>query len=128
MEGKSMSSAVDHLLSGLSLGDAVIPLAQAAPTSGLFSGLPAMIAMFAIFYFLLIRPQQKEQKRHEEMLAAIKKGDKVVTSGGVHAVVHEVKDSVVVLEVADGVRMRFDKSAVKRKKDDKDAAASKGAA
>lgn len=122
-----MSSAVENLLSGITLAGAPIPLAQAAPGGGILGSLPVMIAMFAIFYFLLIRPQQKEQKRTEEMLAALKKGDEVVTSGGMHGTVHEVKDNVVTLDVSDGMRLRFDKSAIKRKKDETPVPAKGGA-
>ena len=72
-----------------------------------------MIALiFVIFYFLLIRPQQKKQKQHQNMLEAIKKGDRVVTSGGVYGTVIGVKDNIVVLKIADDVKVEFAKSAI----------------
>jgi preprotein translocase subunit YajC len=59
-----------------------------------------MIAIFAIFYLLLIRPQQRRQREHEKTLAAIEKGDRVVTAGGLHGVVTGVTDDVLTVEIA----------------------------
>jgi preprotein translocase subunit YajC len=79
-----------------------------SPLSGLW-----MIALiFVIFYFLLIRPQQKKQKQHQNMLESIKKGDKVVTSGGIYGVVIGVKDNIVVLKIAEDVKVEFAKGAI----------------
>lgn len=71
-----------------------------------------LILMFVIFYFLLIRPQQKKQRQHQEMLKNLKKGDKVVTSGGLYGVVVKVTDKDVILEVADKVNLRFTLGAI----------------
>ena len=68
--------------------------------------------LIAIFYFLLIRPQQKQRKEHALMLEELNKGDEVVTQGGIHGSVYKIKDDLLVLEVADGVRLRVSKSAV----------------
>ncbi|MDR2598121.1 MAG: preprotein translocase subunit YajC [Holosporales bacterium] len=85
---------------------------QAVPGGGLMSFLP-MLAFVAILYFLLIRPQQKRTKQHKAMIAAIKKGDKVVTSCGILATVSKiVSDQEVVLEIADGVHCKFVKSSI----------------
>ena len=77
-----------------------------------------MIGMFAIlgvmFYFLLIRPQQKQKKERERMLASIKKGDRVVTSSGMHGTVVGLNEHTVVLKVADQVKLEFDRSAIGR--------------
>ena len=82
--------------------------AEGAPTgSPLGSMLAPLILMFVIFYFLLIRPQQKKQRQHQDMLQNIRKGDKVVTSGGLYGVVVKVTEKDVVLEVADKVNLRF---------------------
>jgi len=62
--------------------------------------------MFAVFYFLLIRPQQKRQREHQAMLSRIKKGDKVVTGGGVLGTVTEVTDAELEIQIADKVRVR----------------------
>ena len=70
------------------------------------------ILIFVIFYFLLIAPQRKRQKKHTEMLGALKNGDKVVTQGGVHGTVVGVADAVVQVRVADGVKIEISKSAV----------------
>lgn len=65
-----------------------------------------ILIMLAIFYFLLIRPQQKERKKHEEMLATLKKGDKVITSGGLHGEISGIKDDVITMEIAPKVRVQ----------------------
>lgn len=80
--------------------------------SGGLLGLWPIVLIFVIFYFLLIRPQQKKQKDHQKMLESIRKGDRVVTSGGVYGVVVGVKDNVVVLKIAENVKVEFAKSAV----------------
>lgn len=69
-------------------------------------------AIFAIFYFLMIRPQQKRQKQHREMLANLKKGDTVITGGGLIGRITAMTDSVLTLEVADRVRVKVLRSAV----------------
>lgn len=71
--------------------------AQANP---ILSFLP-LVLMFVVFYFLLIRPQQKRQKQHAEMVKNLKKGDRVVTSGGVIGTVHTLQEDYVVLKVGD---------------------------
>jgi preprotein translocase subunit YajC len=79
---------------------------------GWLSFLP-MVAFIAILYFLLIRPQQKRSKQHQALIAAIKKGDKVITSCGIIASVSKVaNDQEVVLEIADGVHCKFVKTAI----------------
>jgi preprotein translocase subunit YajC len=69
-------------------------------------------SIFAIFYFLLIRPQQKQRKKHEEMLAALKKGDRIITSGGLHGEISGIKDDVVTMEIAPQVRVKISRSAI----------------
>lgn len=76
--------------------------------SALTSLIPLVI-MFGIFYFLLIRPQQKKAKEHKALLESLKKGDRVVTAGGMHGKVTAVEESVVTLEVAAGVNIKFNK-------------------
>ncbi len=70
------------------------------------------VLMFAIFYFLLIRPQQKKQRTRGSMLNALKKGDKVVTIGGMHGTISEITDDSVVLKVNDVTKLTFDRSAI----------------
>src|SRR5262245_64154795 len=71
-------------------------------------------AIFAIFYFLLIRPQQRQKRERETTLSAVKKGDRVVTTSGVHGTVVGLTEHVMTLKVADQVRMDFDRSALGR--------------
>ncbi|NMO96748.1 preprotein translocase subunit YajC [Paenibacillus lemnae] len=70
------------------------------------------VLMFVIFYFLLIRPQQKKQKTRTAMLSALKKGDKVVTIGGLHGTIIEITDDIVVLKVNDVTKLTFDRSSI----------------
>ncbi len=78
---------------------------QQAAGGGLAAFVP-LILMVLIFYFLLIRPQQKRQKEHRMMLANLKRGDHVITQGGLHGTITGLTDSVVTLEVADGVKVK----------------------
>jgi preprotein translocase subunit YajC len=80
--------------------------------SGLSGMLFPLVLMFAVFYFLLIRPQQKKQKQHDQMLKSLNKGDKVITSGGLYGIVSKVTDKDVILEVADKVSLRFTLGAI----------------
>jgi preprotein translocase subunit YajC len=76
--------------------------------------LPILIGFVAIFYFLILRPQQKADRQRKELLASIKKGDRVVTSAGMHGQITQLTDETVTLEVADGVRLTFDRSSVSK--------------
>jgi len=69
-----------------------------------------LVLMFAIFYFLLIRPQQKKAKEHRALLESMKKGDNVITAGGVHGKVTSVENDLVTLEVANNVNIKITKS------------------
>ena len=82
---------------------------------GMFGGFSAfvpIILIFVIFYFLLIRPQQKRQKEHQKMVEDLKKGDSVVTAGGVHGTVTGVADNIATVEIANNVRIKVTKSSV----------------
>ncbi len=94
-------------------GAPVLPPGQRPPQqAGLFEMLMPMIFMFVIFYFLLIRPQQKKQKEHERLINSVKTGDKVVTSAGIHGMVANVKDRTVILKIADNVKIELDRAAI----------------
>ncbi len=82
--------------------------------SGIMSILPLMIGMFAIMYFLIIRPQQKQKRERESLLRAVKKGDRVVTSGGLYGTVVGLSEHTVTLKVADQVKLDFERSAIGR--------------
>ena len=79
--------------------------AEGGQGAGLGAFIP-IVLMFVVFYFLLIRPQQKKAKEHKEMLSAIKKGDRIVTSGGIHGEVTGISDDVVTIEIAPKVRVK----------------------
>jgi preprotein translocase subunit YajC len=101
-----MNSLVFSLLLGAPQG------AGAGGASGLLSTFLPFILIIAIFYFLIIRPQNKKQKETQKMLAAIKKGDKIVTIGGVHGVISTVRESSVVVKVDDNTKIEFSRSAI----------------
>jgi len=84
----------------------------AAPQQDLFQVLLPFLFMGVIFYFLLIRPQQKRQKQHQQLLTGLKTGDRVVTSSGIHGLIANVKDTTFLLKVADNVKIEIDKSAI----------------
>jgi len=83
-------------------------------SSAIVTQLLFFAAIFAIFYFLLIRPQQKQKRDRATMLTALKKGDRVVTSGGLYGTITGLDEHKVTLRVADQVRLEFDRSAVAR--------------
>ena len=98
---------------------AEVVLAGALPPSGAGSNavltqIVFFAAIFAIFYFLLIRPQQKQRRERETLLAAVKRGDRVVTTSGIHGTVTALDDTTITLRVADQVRMTFDRGSVGR--------------
>ncbi|MDP2601990.1 MAG: preprotein translocase subunit YajC [Deltaproteobacteria bacterium] len=89
----------------------MIDIAYAQTAPGIGGPGPMMtifpfILIFVIMYFMVIRPQQKKSKQHQEMLAKLKKNDEVMTSGGIYGKVIDLKDTVVTLEVAPNVRIR----------------------
>jgi preprotein translocase subunit YajC len=89
-----------------------VPLAA---TPGQPSSMPTIIMMvllFVVFYFFMIRPQQKKAKEARKFRDSLQKGARVVTIGGAHGKVVEVNDKTVLLEVSDGVKIRFEKSAI----------------
>ena len=91
--------------------------AAQAPGGGAGSVVTQLVffaAIFAIFYFLLIRPQQKQKREREDMLRAVKRGDRVVTSSGLHGTVASLDDQTVTVRVTEQVRLVFDRSAIGR--------------
>jgi preprotein translocase subunit YajC len=72
-----------------------------------------LLLFFAIFYFLLIRPQQKRQRAVQQMQANLKKGDKIITIGGLHGIIDSVDEDKVVIRAGDGSRLTYDRSAVR---------------
>ena len=85
----------------------------AAPPGGLLGSPFVMMGLMVVmFYFLLIRPQQRQRKEQAARIAALQNGDKVVTSAGIHGLVHNVKEHTVVVKVAEGTMIEFDKAAI----------------
>jgi preprotein translocase subunit YajC len=84
---------------------------QQAGGSGM-EGIVMLVIMFAIFYLLLIRPQQKRAKQHKALIENLKAGDQVVTAGGIHGKVVAVQDTLVTMEIASNVRIKINRSAV----------------
>jgi preprotein translocase subunit YajC len=78
-----------------------------------------LLLMFAIFYFLLIRPQQKRQKAIQQMQANLKKGDKIVTIGGLHGIIDSLDEDKIVIKCGDGSRLTYDRQAVREVINDK---------
>jgi len=74
--------------------------------AGGFTSFVPLILMFVIFYFLLIRPQQKKAKEHREMIGSLKKGDRIITSGGIHGRITAVSEATMTVEIADKVRIK----------------------
>ncbi|MCE7793753.1 preprotein translocase subunit YajC [Salipaludibacillus sp. CUR1] len=79
----------------------------------LFGALIPLLLMFAIFYFLLIRPQQKRQKKVQEMHASLQKGDKIITIGGLHGTIDAIDDNRVVVNVDGAQKLTFDRQAIR---------------
>ena len=86
--------------------------AQFGGGDGGILGLLPLVLIFVLFYFLMIRPQQKRQKQHKEMTAAVAKGDEVVTNGGTLGKVTKVDDNFISLEIADGVNIKVQRHAI----------------
>jgi preprotein translocase subunit YajC len=86
---------------------------QVAPgAGGMFGALMPLILIFVIFYFLLILPQRRKQKEHREMVRNLKKGDKVITTGGIYGTITRLKKSYVEIEVANQIRLRVQRTCV----------------
>jgi len=83
----------------------------AGPTSFITTLIPFAL-IIGVFYFLIIRPQNKKQKETQKMLSALKKGDKIVTIGGIHGTIQSVKESTVIVRVDDNVKLEFSRSAI----------------
>jgi len=105
-----MNQLVFPLLSGIFGGGGSGSQPQSTQQT-LISFLP-IVAIVAIFYFLIIRPQNKKQKDTQRMLSSIKKGDRVVTIGGIHGVIQSVRESSVILKVDDSFKVEFSRSAI----------------
>ena len=89
-----------------------IPFLQAASQGSIFMPIATFGLVFVIFYFFIIRPQNKKQKDTEKMISAVKKGDKIITIGGVHGEVTSTKEQTVIVKVDDECKIEFSRSAI----------------
>lgn len=94
--------------------------AAPAPAGGGFSGLIMIGLLIVVFYFFMIRPQQKRAKQEREMREKLARGAKVVTAGGIHGTISEVAEDYFIIEVAKGVNIRVNKTSVYEQVDEKD--------
>ena len=97
----------------------ILPLLMGMPPPGAEGGsgnafmqFMPIIAIIAIFYFLIIRPQSKKRKETEKMLSAVKKGDRIVTIGGLHGTIQSVRETTVIIRADDNVKLEFLRSAI----------------
>ncbi len=88
------------------------PGGAAGQGGGGFSGIFMMLIIFGIFYFVLIRPQQKKMKEHKKMVQELKKGDKIITQGGIYGTVTNTGENKLTVEIADGVKVKIARGAV----------------
>ena len=96
------------------ISDAYAEAAPAATGSDPISSLIFFGGFILIFYFILIRPQQKRQKEQKKLISELQKGDKVVTSGGIHGVISNLKDNTVSVKVADSVKLEITRANITR--------------
>ena len=94
-----------------SIAYAAAPAGGAGGAGGFTSFIP-LILIFVVFYFLLIRPQQKQAKQHQQFLTELKKGTRIMTKGGIHGLITDIKDNVLTLEIAKDVSIKISRDAV----------------
>src|SRR6201982_1132776 len=99
------------LLTLLAQAQTAAPGSAASPGGG-FNLFVPLIFFLIIFYFILIRPQSQRQKQQQQLIKALKTGDRVVTNSGIHGLIANVKDSTVIVKVADNVKIEMEKSAI----------------
>jgi|UniRef100_A0A7C6EBX5 preprotein translocase subunit YajC len=97
----------------LAFGQTAKP-AQGSPSNPIVGLLP-IILIFVVLYFLMILPQQRRQKKHLEMINALKKGDRIVTASGIYGIITNVKDNSFMVKIADNVEIELDKGSVSHK-------------
>jgi preprotein translocase subunit YajC len=85
---------------------------QGDGVTGMLTSLLPFLLIILVFYFLILRPQQKRQKERAKLLEGVKKGDKVITSSGIHGTVEGLEDNTVLVKIADNVKVKMEKSAI----------------
>ena len=88
---------------------------QSSSPGGSFMALWPFLAIFAIMYFLILRPQQKKQKKHQQMISELKKGDKVITAGGIYGTIVGIKEKTIIVKVDENVKLELTRSSVSSK-------------
>ncbi len=102
-----------HLIDFVLFAQAATPAGTPPPAGAqLIQNLMLPVLFIVIFYFLLIRPQSKKAKEHQKLISGVQTGDHVVTNGGIHGVITNVKDRTVLVRVADNVKIEFDRAAI----------------
>ncbi|MEK6591416.1 MAG: preprotein translocase subunit YajC [Nitrospinota bacterium] len=96
------------------------PQSGGGGSGSLFISFIPILVMFAIFYLLLIRPQAKKQKEHKVMLASIKEGDNVLTTGGIYGTIIKIKDDIITLQIADNVKIKVSRGYIAAMKGQED--------
>ena len=90
----------------------IIAMQPQGGSGSIFSALVPILLVFLIFYFMILRPQQKKQKERDKLLTSIQKGDKVITAGGMHGTVIGLEEKTVLIQIADDVKVKFERSAI----------------
>ena len=117
---------MNQLVMFLLLGGAPGGSGQSGGASGLISFLPILL-IFVVFWFFMIRPQNKQRKETQRMLSELKKGDKVVTIGGIHGVVQSVRENTVILKVDEDCKIELTRSAIASMKEKGDSSSGESA-
>jgi len=109
-----MKSIINHSLAAMAAATALITpaLAEDAAGGSGFASLIPLVLIMVIFYFLLIRPQQKKVKEHRNIIETLKKGDKVITGGGFYGTIIDAKDDFLKVEIAENVRVKVKRDTV----------------
>lgn len=105
------------VLATMALLGGCVPTDGEGGTSSTIYLIVFMVLIFAMFYFLMIRPQRKRQKEHQQMMEELRKGDKVITAGGIYGVIESVSEDSIVIKVESGTTMRLAKSSVALKRE-----------
>lgn len=90
----------------------IFMLQQSDGTTSLISSLLPFVLIILVFYFLILRPQQKRAKDREKLLHGVQRGDKVITAAGIHGTVEGIEDNTVLVKIADNVKVKMEKSAI----------------
>ncbi len=108
-----MMSIINLLIAQGSTSGKGLPT-DACGGQGGFSPIIFMVLIFAVFYFLFIRPSQVQQKKHKEMIESLQKGDKIISSGGIHGKITQIKDFTVKIKIDEKTELELEKGMIKK--------------